>query len=391
MFQNSFWYMGIAFSVFLTLFITKNSFEEALKVSEEFSKSSASDQSALERNKADIEDLKRAHQSDLAFHNKKLEKLDQELKNAQEKNLQLEESVKRTNVEIQASKIEIDNAKSEAETIKKELEAKIVKEEHVLEELLEKRKEVFMLREKLQELQQIEIKPVQVSEEITAELQNLRDLLNRKDQDLFNLQFRLDSALEDMLQQEKELSKKQEEERNQKKLELEMSEQIDIFKREKDLLELTIYNLQNENAQFLVLKKEKEKLEDSLNSALNELEMVRTASLSKKEIMENTEESHLAQEKLLRRRFESMFLQLKGQFNEKAASLDEARRDLFHTQERLLKLQKDVKEYEEFSLNMDIKGLTRHIIAMQRQFDQSEKRYNQEIDHLHEIISKLIS
>lgn len=392
------WYSGIVLSIILTLFIAESSFEQATLLIEELSVNSASAQKIEEKYKADIDALKFQYGEETDLHQKKLEGLFQELKAVREEHTQFKEIIKEAQKDVQSAKKEADSAKNEAEAIKNELAAKSVKAELLLEELLEKRKEVFQLREQLQEIQE-EWKKFSTEENDTpqddAELQNLRDLINKKEQDLFNVQFRLDSALEDIQKQGKELAKFQNEDVTQKKLYYEIFEQCESLKKEKDLFELTVHKLQNETEQLHSLKKEKERLEDLLNSTLKELEAARVIQEVPKEkeqsceIVTNSKEPDLTQEYNLRRRSEAMYLQLKEQFNEKSAILDETRRNLFHKEETVLQLQKRLKEYEQFSLDPQVRDLIEHIVKMHYQFERRDKMYMQEIDTLHDIIAKL--
>lgn len=393
------WHFGMTLSILLTLFVTTNSFEEGTMLVEEFSGRSASIQKTIEQYKSDLENLKFKHQNELHAIQNKIEANSKELTISQEKSIQLMEAVENAQSAIQMATKEAEQAKNEATAIRGQLEAKAIKEEHVLQELLEKRKEVFQLRDLLQESQD-ELKSRHMETgtrhvQDDGELQNLRDLISKKDQDLFNIQFRLDSALEDIQEQGKELSKIQDKEILQKKLQLEMSDQIETLKREKELLELTIHKLQHETEQFSSLKHEKEKLENSLSSTLEELENIRCSVIqaAAKEVPsipnKETTDTNFVQEYSLRRRAEGMYLQLKDQFNEKSATLDEARRQLFHTQESLMQLQRNLKEREQFGTDPQVQSLTRHILKMQNQCDLNEKFYNTEIDILQEIITKL--
>lgn len=397
--QDLIWHIGIASSIILTLFITQQSSDESTSLVEEFSGNSVENQKNIEQYKLDVENLKFKHQNDQLVLQKKLEALIQELKHSEEKSFQYHETIVKAKNDVEIARNEADRAKSEAEVIRGELEAQVIKEEHVLQELLEKRKEVYQLRDQLQEAQE-ELKNPSVETQIIqddVELQNLRDLINKKEQDLFNIQFRLDSALEDIQEQENELFKFQNGEMLQKKLQTEMSDQIEMLKREKDLLETTIQKLHHETEQLFSHKLEKERLEESLNLTLKELEKVRAEVIQEplREIINTPRKEitdpHLAQEYSIRRRAEGMYLQLKEQFNEKATILDDTRRQLFHTQENLLQLQRCLNEREHFSINPQVRSLTKHILKMQNHFERQEKSYHAEIDTLHDIVAKLIN
>lgn len=391
------WHSGITLSVLLTLFISNQSFEEAEMLVGEFSGHSASIQKTIEQYKSDNESLKFKYQTEQEAVQAKLTELSQELQSVREKNqekyTELQDTVEKAKSDAHFAKEERDQAKNEVKILRGELEAQAIKEEHVLQELLDKRKEVFQLREQLQELQDdLKNRPVEiVSAQDEVELRHLHDLVNKKEQDLFNMQFRLDSALEDIRKQEIELVKFQDNESVQKKMQLEMSDKIDALKREKELLEITASKLQHETQQILILKQEIERLENSLQSALQELENARAAEAQEAAAkpVEESSGQNWALENSLRRRAEGMYLQLKEQFNEKSLILDDTRRELFHTQENLLRLQRSLREVEQFGPHPQVHSLTQYILKMQNYFERREKNYQSEIDTLHEIITRI--
>lgn len=391
------WHLGIAFSIALTLFITSNSFEEAASLVEEFTGQSAAIQKTLAQYKSEIEELKFKHQNELSANQKTLDSFSEELKNTQAKSQLLHDELEQKRRELRIAENEFEKARNANEVFRRELDAKTIKEEHVLEELLEKRREVFQLREQLQEAQEEQKNQAKTIQD-EAEAQNLRDEISKKDQDLFNIQFRLDSALEDIQHQGKELSKIQNEKILQEKFQQELSHQIESLMREKEHQELTINKLQHETSQGLSLKVEKEKLEDSLKATLQELEKVRFEALKmeEKKVEEKVSQEcskcsdqNLTQEQCLRKRAEGSYLQLKEQFSEKSAVLDETRRQLFHTQEKLLQLQRNIKEQEQFVFDPQVQSLLLHIRKMQNHLDRSENSYLAEINILHDIITQL--
>lgn len=402
--ESPVWYTGLAISTVLTLFITTHSFEESAILVNEFANLLDASQQKSEQTKFDFENIKIKHQNDLLSLQLNLESFAQELNVAKENNMQYLDIIEKTKRDVQNARNDAKAAVYEADLIKAELEATLIKDEHVLQELLEKRKEILYLRDQLQEAQE-DLKNLSKETKTIpdeTELHLLRDLISQKDQNLFNIQFRLDSTLEDIQEREKELSELQNKEMTHKKIQFEMSDCIETLKREKELFEITIHKLQQEIESFLILKQEKEKLEESLNVAKLELENIRSqAEVSVGNNIQDTRMSdesksdkepmdpNFSREYTLRRRAEGMYLQLKNQFSEKSAVLDETRRQLFYTQENLLQLQKFVKEQDQFTLNPQIQILIRHILKMQNQFKDAESFYTHEIDVLHAIIDSL--
>lgn len=406
------WHIGIVLSILLTLYISINGFEEAQILVKENREPSSNLQEKIEAYKKDYENLKFKHhneldrhqierlqqQNEIKKHQKKIETLTHELSIANETNNQIKETVEKAKTDIQLAQTEASQAKNNVEVIKRELEAHIIKEEHVLQELLEKRKEVFQLRDELQEAEEKlksmtnETKVIQDDKEIVI----LHELLNKKEQDLFNIQFRLDSALEDIQEHEKELTKLQNHEILHKKLHHEMIDHIDILKREKELLETTIHKLQKETEQLHSDNQEKIRLENTLYTTVQELELLRQQSqeLIQKKIENSSpkiQDNTVNEENVLRRRAEGMYFQLKEQFNEKSSILDETRRQLFRTQESLLQMQRTVREQEQFTLPQQEHRLIKHILRMQHQFDSREKIYSNEIENLQDLITHLLN
>ncbi len=405
---DRFWHMGLVISILFTLFVTTNSSEESETLIEEFSGHSSTTQNTIDQHHIELANLNSKHQNELNSLQKGMEALAQELKFSQENSRNLLDSIEQAEQELQTAKNdfeqaknEVERAKSETEIIKRELESQTIKEEHVLQELLDKRKEVFLLRDQLQEAQdELQKRPLDIaSRQDASQNEHLRELLSRKEQDIFNLQFRLDSALEDIKNHEKELFSLQDEENGQKKIQVEMLAQLEALKAKNELLGFTVHKLQHENEMLISVEKEKLRLETLFETATKEIETLRAACVKAEQIVsehsipaplsKELSNLNLEEENTLRRRAEGMFQQLKEQFQEKSNILDETRRQLFYTEEKLLLLQKNTKELAVFSPNPQAHYLIQHILKMQRHFDHTEKQYDAEINTLHGIIHKL--
>lgn len=549
-----FWHIGVVASMVITLFVTNNSYDEAVELIEALSGTSVATQETIEQMRADLEAARFKHQSEIQSLQKKVEGFFLEIKSEQEKSHLLNEDAERAHQETQKYKLEVDKSKNDLDILRHDLESKTIKEEHLLQESLEQRREILLLRDQLLEIQhELKNSPAQhtsLSNKEDNEQQTLREMLGKNEQDLFNIQFRLDSALDDYKEQEKELIKLQDQDDVQKKIQHEMSDQIEILRREKDLLEKTLNKLQDETEHLVKLKtekedlqkafdlliteknqllevsaekdrlksiikkmevdaiqineikKEKDSLEKTVNQLLDELKNFHSIkneknrlekallqlnaekeyllknqsdkehlqeSLQKleqnveladeikreKEHLEKTvhqlhhkleaankekdqlivtvnkllkdsehfssiknekerlehslktlkeqlsNASHhmqetpkanhedLKQEIALRRRAEAMYLQLKDQFNQKAATLDETRKELFITQENLTQIQLNMKEYDQFNPHPEVQSLVKHLVKIQDNMDKDRQSYHSEIDVLQEIITQL--
>lgn len=90
------------------------------------------------------------------------------------------------------------------------------------------------------------------------------------------------------------------------------------------------------------------------------------------------------------RRVEGLYNQLRGQFAEKTKVLDETRRTLFHTQEKLAALQKNIKEMEIYGDNDMQEKLYRMLGSLDRILSRQIHEQQNEISQLHELIDSLI-
>lgn len=90
------------------------------------------------------------------------------------------------------------------------------------------------------------------------------------------------------------------------------------------------------------------------------------------------------------RQMETMYLQLKEQFQEKCATLDATRRELFLANEELLKWQKEDEEEKVFGLSGNEHSLQRHLLQVSKHYEKVEKQHQQEIDEMLELIKHLL-
>ena len=89
-------------------------------------------------------------------------------------------------------------------------------------------------------------------------------------------------------------------------------------------------------------------------------------------------------------RAEAKYAQLRQQFEEKSSVLDATRRELFLTQEELLRLQKEMDEMHVFEINETEAKLQDFLISMEKDLSHKEMEHQDEVQALHDVISSLI-
>lgn len=90
------------------------------------------------------------------------------------------------------------------------------------------------------------------------------------------------------------------------------------------------------------------------------------------------------------RQIESMYLQLKEQFQEKNHVLHATRRELFHVNEELLKYRREYEEEHIFDEPVNERRLQRHIVRLGSEFEHMQKLYQQEVDELTDLVGDLL-
>ena len=328
----------------------------------------------------------------------------------------------------------------------KEIENQLAKaleeKEKILQESLLKRQESDDCRKEL-EIVQKKMEELEPFAEAGREVEGLKEGLKKRDQELFNLQFQLNSALEDHLglseKAEKailenahlqelnaiheDLSQKaQEEQILQQAIQQEMNDHIETLAREKELLETMLKRLQEEleekrqlenetktrfqeqEAAVQLLKneicikedqlldlqrlceKESERC-DTLSAELKAAEEELAKCLASAEKPENV---NAEEEYALRKRVEAMHNQLREQFIEKSAVLDETRRELFSVQEQVSKYQKEIQEQTVYGFEETEETLFRYINTLSAHYHQLEKENEKEVELLHNLIGSLL-
>lgn len=87
---------------------------------------------------------------------------------------------------------------------------------------------------------------------------------------------------------------------------------------------------------------------------------------------------------------EGMYRQLHNQFQEKSATLDATRSQLFHAEEKLLCVQLEHNEACIYQRSAEDKAMERHIIRMEKEYAALYRNYQKEVDALHAIVEKLM-
>lgn len=90
------------------------------------------------------------------------------------------------------------------------------------------------------------------------------------------------------------------------------------------------------------------------------------------------------------RQIEAMYIQLKGQFQDKCNVLDATRRDLFHLNEELLRRKKEDEEERLYGMPAVEKSLQKDLVRLGHQFDQMQHRYQEETEALTSLVEHLL-
>lgn len=146
--------------------------------------------------------------------------------------------------------------------------------------------------------------------------------------------------------------------------------------------------------------------ENQANAAVNKIEALQALHTQLEEVLRNTQEAYRDAEQKLEeiqqkreklpyaigntRHIEAMYLQLKGQFQDKCNVLDSTRRELFHLNEELLKRKKDEDEERLYGMPAAEKMLQKDLVRLGRQFDQMQHRYQEEIEGLASLVEHLL-
>lgn len=305
------------------------------------------------------------------------------------------------------------------------------------QELQEKQNQLFFLEEQLdlqQKQKNQQTNHTNITSQLEQEIQSLRESLNQRDQEIFNLQFRLNSALEDTKSSIKKIEEQvqeiehlqeinlihaqfsqeaQEEQILQEAIQEEMSERIDTLSREKTLLEETLIRLEKEleevnldqekqNAEFDRILQSSKLKEDELAHYIDKNLKAEQQYLSVCQQLQETEKkleeikqqpvSHhqvLQDEIKSRKKVEGMYQQLRLQFEQKSDELDSARKKLFHVQEMLTHEHQEREEKELFAFNDSEEKLIKDILNQEQEMKTILIEQELEIEQLYALINQL--
>jgi chromosome segregation ATPase len=90
------------------------------------------------------------------------------------------------------------------------------------------------------------------------------------------------------------------------------------------------------------------------------------------------------------RRMKGLYEQLKCQFADKSAVLDETRKQLFHLEEKFMQHQIDMQERETFGYSDIEKALEKQLIETQKNYAKMHRETVQEVEGLYEVIDNLL-
>lgn len=88
---------------------------------------------------------------------------------------------------------------------------------------------------------------------------------------------------------------------------------------------------------------------------------------------------------------EAKYRQLRRQFDEKSRVLGQTRRELFLSNEKLSRLQREFDEERWYSLREMEKSLEQHILEVSKEKEHIERRSEKEVDALERLLDKLMS
>lgn len=296
----------------------------------------------------------------------KIEKLEEELKKEEDFHLRQHKNFKyeidRVNLQLEEKKNEINSFKQLVqnlrETIKENEKQKII----FIDQFKEKDKSATGLRQEIEDLK-----------EHILSLGNLEELYQRNQKLLNDLnQARVDKEQSHAINQSlsKMVSKEIEEKR-------EKDEQNHSLIERATIAENKILFLQEEIA---LLNQKIKKYQGEVSSSKKE-DLFFSKQIEEKKILDQYEKKY---QELIK--IESLYKQLKNQFEEKKKVLSDARKELFLTKEELEKIKKE-KELRELDETKEVKELYCQI----GKFEEELKRLEEENINLQEIISKLAS
>lgn len=271
----------------------------------------------------------------------------------------------RLNTILQTVGQERAQAEAAIEALRAQLDDKIAGQEHYAaymetsrQELCQTRAANESLHRDLVEMHQrvlISKELLEGSQEALRHLEGREEVFNRQEAELKGLRHTLGAFEHQIASYKDDLQRSQQ----QQPLIHEMGELIDTLTREKKLLESTLTALQTE------------------------LEELRLQPISDEVRVDEDSPGEL-------RRLEGFYRQLRLQFEEKTQILEETRRQLFQTQERLNAIQLDFSERELISPQISLQEHSDHLARAESEFNKELAVSQQEIHKLYDLIESIM-
>ncbi len=266
-----------------------------------------------------------------------------------------------------------------------EKQASLEQEKHALLEAQTKWQQQY------EYMQALEVQHRQAVQHYQQQLQDLASQLKTEEQRRETLQQRK-KEVEELLTQREQQSQEKE-----SHLQAVLKREIEKIKDEEQQTKQQLWHVQNalqiEQEKYQEAEKQiqqqaqdKQNLEQLLQQAQQELEKAQSSveieTEEKRELLPYAEGNT--------RRIESMYIQLKEQFQEKSAVLDATRRELFHAHEELLKYQKEQEEETIFGQTELEEYLQSDLLQLEQQYEQMQRHYQQEVEELNQIVEHLL-
>lgn len=252
--------------------------------------------------------------------------------------------------------------------------------DQLLQDYLYKKEQIAQLYERLDETETT----IQafVNSDNEKQIQDLKTNLNILEQEKGSLKTKLDLNLNEKAAKEHE--------NQQIRMELEIKNATLVEHRQRiDALSHEVRQqgllIQNHTQHSQKLEKIKGELEQALKNTKEELN-----KKEQKEIIPHHHEN-LPYAVGNTRQIESMYIQLKDQFQQKCDILNETRRELFSVHEQLLKGKKEKEEEEKYGKSPNESLFEKNLFQLNEQYEEMQQFYEQELDELTLIVKDLLN
>lgn len=401
--EDRLWEMGMGLALALGFVITALSVEETQQRIQSSVVDSTTEQSKFSGLEAQLKTLAEVSQAQI-----------QDLKKTAEER---HEQVKAYEHMVALAREELISTRKEHEQLHQEVIRRRHSEALAQEKMAECQKEVQLLSAQILEekskdrieisrlkksLEQLESDAANDKSKDGIEISRLKKSLEQKETEATKLNGQC-QKLEKEIEEHYKFAESYEQKINEARKEVESQRKL-VEDRDRKLQDIQKYQTEAENSRKLVAEYEQKLMENRISqdhiiaqtNLIQELQQqLEKISDEKGRLAEELAATQLnveasAAEKALlwqgMRKAEGLHGQLREQFEQKSELLDQARRDLFHTQEQLLKLQLDKTENEIYGFSSEDKALIRHIISTERYYDNTIKALQNEIDSLQSLV-----